>query len=118
MLNSDCGVVTSSVNKHVMPQLEAKLRTGSFSQSFSTISADCLEANFAGNDALTMVVFSLPSHMWSGIQNSKLSAEFNSLVSLDNLPQMLKNEVTISPFCMADNLLFLFVILSDVLPHF
>ncbi|CAL5354081.1 unnamed protein product [Camellia sinensis] len=45
------------------------------------------------NDALTMLLLALPSHMWSGIKEPNLSAEFNSLVSIESVPHILKKEV-------------------------
>ncbi|THG10256.1 hypothetical protein TEA_003658 [Camellia sinensis var. sinensis] len=45
------------------------------------------------NDALTMLLLALPSHMWSGIKESNLSAEFNSLVSIESVPHILKKEL-------------------------
>ncbi|GMP91680.1 hypothetical protein CsSME_00042269 [Camellia sinensis var. sinensis] len=45
------------------------------------------------NDALTMLLLALPSHMWSGIKEPNLSAEFNSRVSIESVPHILKKEV-------------------------
>ncbi|CAL5428313.1 unnamed protein product [Camellia sinensis] len=49
-----------------------------------------------GNDALTMLLSALPSHMWSGIKEPNLSAEFNSLVSIGSVPHILKKEGVLS----------------------
>lgn len=102
-MNSDAGIARSYSKNHALPEIEANMaphvamhstmKTGSSSQLLSTASANCSKANLAGTDALTMLLFALPSHMWSGIREPKLSAEFNSLVSIDNFPQILKNEV-------------------------
>ncbi|CAL5425384.1 unnamed protein product [Camellia sinensis] len=45
-----------------------------------------------GNDALTMLLLALPSHMWSGIKEPNLSAEFNSFISIGSVPHILKKE--------------------------
>lgn len=102
-MNSDAGIARSYSKNHALPEIEANMaphvamhstmKIGSSSRLLSTASANCSKANLAGTDALTMLLFALPSHMWSGIQEPKLSAEFNSLVSIDNFPQILKNEV-------------------------
>lgn len=106
-MNSDAGIARSYSKNHALPEIEANMaphvamhstmKIGSSSRLLSTASANCSKANLAGTDALTMLLFALPSHMWSGIQEPKLSAEFNSLVSIDNFPQILKNEVTFLP---------------------
>ncbi|KAF5951259.1 hypothetical protein HYC85_009203 [Camellia sinensis] len=49
--------------------------------------------HFICKDALTMLLLALPSHMWSGIKEPNLSAEFNSLVSIESVPHILKKEV-------------------------
>ncbi|GMP73654.1 hypothetical protein CsSME_00031345 [Camellia sinensis var. sinensis] len=54
-----------------------------------------------GNDALTKLLLALPSHMWSGIKEPNLSAEFNSLVSIGSVPHILKKEVTVLPFLVS-----------------
>ncbi|CAL5382378.1 unnamed protein product [Camellia sinensis] len=46
-----------------------------------------------GNDALTMLLLALPSHLWFGIKEPNRSAEFNSLVSIGSVPHILKKEV-------------------------
>lgn len=43
--------------------------------------------------ALTMLLLVLPHHTWSGINEAKLCTEMNNLVSIENLPPSLKNEV-------------------------
>ncbi|CAL5425544.1 unnamed protein product [Camellia sinensis] len=48
--------------------------------------------HFICKDALTMLLLALPSHMWSGIKEPNLSAEFNSLVSIESVPHILKKE--------------------------
>ncbi|THG17940.1 hypothetical protein TEA_016516 [Camellia sinensis var. sinensis] len=50
--------------------------------------------HFICKDALTMLLLALPSHMWSGIKEPNLSAEFNSLVSIESVPHILKKEMT------------------------
>lgn len=43
--------------------------------------------------ALTILLFTLPPHTWTGIYEAKLSTVINNLVSIENLPPLLKNEV-------------------------
>ncbi|XP_028083495.1 glutathione gamma-glutamylcysteinyltransferase 3-like [Camellia sinensis] len=57
--------------------------------------------HFICKDALTMLLLALPSHMWSGIKEPNLSAEFNSLVSIESVPHILKKEVTVLPFLVS-----------------
>lgn len=102
-VNCGAGIAASYSRNHALPVIEANMaphvpmqstmKTGSSGRFLFTDSANCSKANLAGPDALTMLLFALPSHMWSGIREPKLSAEFNSLVSIDSFPQMLKNEV-------------------------
>ncbi|KAI8535113.1 hypothetical protein RHMOL_Rhmol10G0150000 [Rhododendron molle] len=123
-MNSDAGIARSYSKNHVLPEIEANMaphvamhstmKTGSSSRLVSTASANCSKANLAGTDALTMLLFALPSHMWSGIRESKLSAEFNSLVSIDNFPQILKNELDKPPLCLRSVAIFFHASDSEV----
>ncbi|KAH9603077.1 hypothetical protein KSS87_009455 [Heliosperma pusillum] len=54
---------------------------------------DCSGMYPAANDLLTVLLLALPLKTWSGIKIDRLVQDIRSLVSTDNLPDLLKEEV-------------------------
>ncbi|XP_045825890.1 glutathione gamma-glutamylcysteinyltransferase 1-like [Trifolium pratense] len=85
-------------------------RTELFKQVASFISTfDGHTHHPAITDVFTLLLFSLPSRTWDGITDDKLLKEMQNLVSIDNLPLLLQEEILflrvelISDLLMIDN---------------
>ncbi|KAL5792711.1 hypothetical protein ACOSP7_001305 [Xanthoceras sorbifolium] len=55
--------------------------------------SNCIGMYPAGNDILTVLILALPTETWYGIKDEKLSQEMHMLVSMENFPTLLKEEV-------------------------
>lgn len=55
-----------------------------------------IEMHPASSDVLTALLLSLPSTTWVGIKDGQVLKEIHELVSFDNLPTLLQEEVRIS----------------------
>lgn len=54
---------------------------------------NCVVMHPTINDVLTVLLLALPSQTWMGIKDDRLLAEIHSLVSIENLPDVLEQEV-------------------------
>ncbi|KAH9785271.1 glutathione gamma-glutamylcysteinyltransferase 1 [Citrus sinensis] len=55
--------------------------------------SNCIGIYPAGNDILTVLILALPKETWSGIRDEKLSRQILGLVTTENLPTLLQEEV-------------------------
>jgi hypothetical protein len=70
-------------------------RTGLFKHVASFLSHSCSGHTPSSSDVLTVLLLSLPSTTWDGITDEKLLREIRGLVSIENYPTLLQEEVLI-----------------------
>lgn len=59
----------------------------------------CSDVHPTSNDVLTALLLALPPETWLNIKDGRVVEEINSLLSVDNLPPILQEEVGILFFC-------------------
>nr|AFU06381.1 phytochelatin synthase [Phragmites australis] len=85
------GTVVSEGNEQAVDML-LPISSPYTSSCNSTVSDEIV--NYPSNtDVLTVLLLSLHPNTWLGIKDEKLKAEFQALVSTDNLPDVLKQEI-------------------------
>ncbi|WJX35002.1 Glutathione gamma-glutamylcysteinyltransferase 1 [Trifolium repens] len=80
----------ASVKEEILKQVQ---RTRLFKHVASFLSHSCSGHTSFSSDVLTVLLLSLPSTTWDGITDEKLLREIRSLVSIENLPTLLQEEV-------------------------
>jgi hypothetical protein len=70
-------------------------RTGLFKHVASFMSHSFSGHTPSSSGVLTVLLLSLPSTTWDGITDEKLLREIRGLVSIENLPTLLQEEVLI-----------------------
>nr|AQT18915.1 phytochelatin synthase 1 [Tagetes patula] len=88
-------VVSGTVTNGIVEQQVDMLVPSSpkSSSSSSPEVTNCIGMHPASNDVLTALLLALPPQTWSGIKDDTLLQDINTLVSLDNLPTLLQEEI-------------------------
>ncbi|KAI3694349.1 hypothetical protein L1987_77314 [Smallanthus sonchifolius] len=85
------GTVTNGIgDRHV------DILVPSYPKNLSSSNSELTNGNGlhpASNDVLTALLLALPQQTWSGIKDDTLLQEIDTLVSMDNLPTLLQEEV-------------------------
>ncbi|KAI3772965.1 hypothetical protein L6452_04161 [Arctium lappa] len=85
------GTVTNGIGEQHVDMLVPS-STKNLSPSSSGLTS-CIGMHPASNDVLTTLLLALPPQTWSGIKDDRLLQEINNLVSMDNLPTFLQEEI-------------------------
>ncbi|GAB4841058.1 Glutathione gamma-glutamylcysteinyltransferase 1 [Ancistrocladus abbreviatus] len=81
------------VNGHTEQGLETLIPSSPKRTSCCSATRDRSEMHPAGHDVLTVLLLALPMQTWSSVQNKNIYRDFLNLVSTENLPLLLQDEV-------------------------
>ncbi|KAG1359741.1 glutathione gamma-glutamylcysteinyltransferase 1 [Cocos nucifera] len=86
------GMVVSGNNEQGVDMLVPE-STAKSKNCYNSDPSDRVLKHPSSNDALTVLLLALPPCTWQGIKDEKLFAEIHGLISIENLPDVLRQEV-------------------------